>query len=176
MVGGRGLRSQHKRLLDSLSEPLGQQPALEIRQTEIAEIELRLEALASVAGLDAEAPAVSSAPRRKARVELSASVLVDHGGSADVLPLVNVSLTGALILAQGTVLGRLRIGSLLLLGLVAGDGAHRVDLLARIVRREGDATAVDWSQDQAAAYDVAQLLDALARADEAEDPQPDGPR
>jgi hypothetical protein len=153
------------RLLDALSAAMDDLPVAEQRERELAEIDRRLDQLGAVEQSGPAPAALPPAQPRKARLQLSASVLVDHSGKAELLPLLNVSRTGGLILTQDSVLGRLRVGSLLLLSLISDDESRRVDLMAWVVRHDVDSTAVDWSEDHLAAYDIAILLDELAAAE-----------
>jgi hypothetical protein len=151
--------------LDALSEGFEGRPPVEVQELKMEEIDQSLQTLAET--IAPPPPPAPSKSRRKARLQLSASVLIDHSGVALTLPIRNISLTGALVETQGSLVGRLRIGSMLLLAVVANDDeTKRTDLLARVVRHEPDATAIDWSQDKAAAYDLACLLESLAEARE----------
>ncbi len=137
----------------------------EERRRELEEIDLRLEARFGDA--PAAAPQPGSAPpppppRRKARLRVSASVLIDHFGTLVALPLVNVSLTGALIATTDIERPKLRVGQLLLITFFAtADVQRQVDLVARVVRRTETEAAVDWSGDESAQHGIAVLLDEL---------------
>jgi hypothetical protein len=153
------------RLLDLLSRPRA--PSEEERQrAEIDEIDQRLESL--VGNPHPHAP---EEPRAKARLIVSATMLIEHDGRAEELVLINVSRTGGLIASAGAILSRLRIGTLLLMTLKRSDApAIGVDVVARVVRHDGHATGVDWSEDAAAEYGIALFLDEVLRrqADEAD--------
>ncbi len=154
-------RAELARFLDALSTPSLPSEA-ESRRAELAAIDDRLE------GREAgEHPTQASSPRAKARLVVSASLLIDHGGRSEELVLLNVSRTGGLAASAGAVLSTLRVGTLVLLTLARSDDpAVTVELLARVVRHEGHATAVDWSEDQAAEYALARFLDQLVQEDD----------
>ncbi len=153
------------------------QALAEAMQRELDEIDQRLEARFGAASSVASPPpsAAPSTPQtpppppqprmrlqRKARLVVSASALIDHFGTLVTLPLINVSLTGALISTQGTDLPSMRVGQMLLITLFATEDASRqVDLCARVVRRTEHDAAVDWSDDFAATHGVARLLEDL---------------
>jgi hypothetical protein len=122
------------------------------RQAELAAIDERLAAAAS----DAHPHA------RSARVVVSATLLIDHAGKSEELVLINVSRTGGLCASAGAALSRLRVGTLIMLSVARNDHPEvSVPVLARVVRHEGHATAIDWSEDHAAEYELARLLDQL---------------
>ena len=104
--------------------------------------------------------------RRKARLRVSASVLIDHFGTTVALPLVNASLTGALVSRTRGDLPQLRSGQMLFITLFATDDvARQVDLSARVVRVEPESLALDWSGDSVGTHALARLLDALSAAE-----------
>lgn len=157
----------------SSEERTARREAERLEIEEIAQhLELREAGAQSTRGLSAPEPPPAPT-RRRPRLRLAASVLVDHDGTQVELGLLNVSLTGGLVRTHGTSLSRQRVGALLLLTLTVASSDEAsgvaeyapVDLMARVVRHEGDLTAVDWSQDQAAELGVARLLDALAHKD-----------
>jgi hypothetical protein len=128
-------------------------PDDDARQAELAAIEGRLEA----AAMENTHP-----QSRAARVVVSVNLLIEHGGKSEELVLLNVSRTGGLAASAGAALSRLRAGTLVMLSLARSDHPEiSVPVLARVIRHDGHATAIDWSEDRAAEYEIARLLDQL---------------
>jgi len=135
---------------------------------ELEELDRRIEERAAkrAAAAAGATPFAAIAVRRKARLRVSAKVILDHYGKTVALPLVNASLTGALVSRTHGDLPQLRTGQMLFITLSAtDDAAQQVDLAARVVRVEAESFAIDWSDDTGGAHALARLLDALTTAD-----------
>lgn len=140
-------------------------------QRELDEIDQRLEERASVRSAIAARAAgkvalAQTGVKRKSRMRVSASVLIDQSGTLLALPLVNISLTGALVSMSQSELPALRVGLMLFITVFATEEVHRqVDLTARVVRMTDRDIALDWTADRAAAYDLARLIDELSQTE-----------
>ena len=137
----------------------------EERRRAVDEIERRnLERVAAENPAAAAANAAKPGTRRRTRVHLHASVMIKaEGGRHIVLPVRDMSLSGLYLSAEPRDLPSLPpVGATLELMLFASDDVSReVDVKAKVVRHAPDGIAIDWSEDLAATYRIALLMETL---------------
>jgi hypothetical protein len=170
--GDLGARERRQRVEEAALEAERQRQSTEREAIarsmarELSEIEARLDARAQASAPEFRSLPIGVLPVRRVapRFEIQASVLIGHDGESAILPLRNVSLTGALISLQGGAAPLPHAGSLLFLTLFSiKDPTRQIDLNARIVRKDTHGIAVDWSEDQTVTHAVAVFIDELSR-------------